>query len=72
MSIAERCVSAIKEVIPMQDLSTKEIEHRLGLDNVKPITLSAGDEKDTIEKGDCFRGWYEDELREFYAKTSCK
>jgi hypothetical protein len=46
--------------------TVKEIESYFGFDKVKPIVLSPADDKDEIKKGDCFKDWYEDELRRFY------
>lgn len=55
-------------VEPMQkkEPTIGEIEKALGFDKVTPIILTPSDAKQFEEKGDPFREWYEDELREFF------
>jgi hypothetical protein len=56
-----------KEEISMpKELSVEEIEKELGFDKVRPIYASPSDEKDMLEKGDCFKDWYEEELKAYY------
>jgi len=56
-----------KEEISMpKNFSVEEIEKELGFDKVRPISVSPSDEKDMLEKGDCFKDWYEEELRAYY------
>ena len=55
-----------EETAMPRELTIKEIEKELGFDKVKPIAASPSDEQDMLEKGDCFKDWYEEELRRFY------
>ena len=48
------------------ELSVEKMERAFNFHKVKPIIPSVSDEKDMIEKGDCFKDWYEEELRELY------
>ena len=48
------------------EISIKEIEKALGLDNVKPIQLTSSDANDMQDKKDDFKDWYEYELRQFF------
>lgn len=50
----------------MQKKSINEIAKELGLENTMPIALSKDDQEDVDAKGDTFRSWYEEEMREFY------
>ena len=62
-----------KEEIVMPDkLSIEEMEKRLGIDKskIRPILASPSDIKDLEEKGDSFREWYEEELRDFYEEEN--
>ncbi len=43
----------------------EEIEKEFGFDKVRPIIPSPSDEMDMLEKGDCFKEWYEEELRDY-------
>lgn len=43
------------------------IEQELGLDNIEPIPVLSQDvAEDMREKGDPFRDWYEEELRQLH------
>ncbi|MNH66517.1 hypothetical protein D3C73_185490 [compost metagenome] len=43
-----------------------EIEKCLDLDMIEPIKITSADSKDMENDMDYFKGWYEDELREFF------
>ncbi len=43
-------------------MSTKELEKLIGLDQIKPIQVSAGDETVIRAEGDVFSEWYREEL----------
>ena len=49
-------------------VSVQEMKRALGLDKIRPIPASPSTEKDLEEKGDPFKDWYEEELREAYSK----
>jgi 2-polyprenyl-6-methoxyphenol hydroxylase-like FAD-dependent oxidoreductase len=77
MSIALRIEASntrtLRKALPKQNgvttvdkKSVEEIEKELGLDKVRPISLSSDDERDVRIKGDCFAQWYEEESRELY------
>lgn len=51
-------------------IPTKDIESLLEFDKIQPIRITASDEQDTIEKGDYFGDWYEQELRSLYSRNS--
>ncbi len=44
----------------------KDIEKGLGIDQIKPITLTPSDSEDMNEKEQELRDWYEHELRKFF------
>lgn len=54
------------EPMPKKEPTIREIEKALGFDTVTPIILTFSDAKEFEEKGDPFKEWYEDELREFF------
>lgn len=44
----------------------RDIEKDLGIDQIKPITLTPSDSEDMNEKEQELRDWYEHELRKFF------
>lgn len=63
-----RAASKTGGVGTLRKKSVEEMERELGLDKVKSIELSAGDDRIAVEEGDCFADWYEEELRELYER----
>ncbi len=51
-----------------KNISIEDIESLLGFNNTKPIILTNADLKDTLEKDDEFKDWYEQELRGIYER----
>ncbi len=49
-------------------VSVQDMKRALGIDKIRPIPASPSTEKDLEEKGDPFKDWYEEELREAYTK----
>lgn len=47
----------------------EKMEKVLGLEKIKPITLTPSDLKQLEAKNDPFREWYEEELRALYKKN---
>ena len=63
--IASKSINTSKK---KETASVKEMEAYFEIDKTEPIKVSANDEKDVKEKGDCFKDWYQSELRELYAR----
>jgi len=73
---------AIMEAIPVEktpeakttqssspsSVSVQDMKKALGLDKIRPIPLRPSTQVDLEEKGDPFKDWYEEELREAYSK----
>ncbi|MGG0555270.1 hypothetical protein ABEY55_22070 [Priestia aryabhattai] len=63
-----RAASKNGGVVTLRKKSVEEMRKELGLDKIKPIELSANDDRVAIEEGDSFAEWYEEELRELYER----
>ncbi|ADU29352.1 hypothetical protein [Evansella cellulosilytica] len=61
-------IASAEGVNVMDKRDIRHIQEELGFNNTKPISLSPSDQKDVDDKGDCFRDWYEEELRELYER----
>lgn len=66
LNAIRRAASKTGGVVTLRKKSVEEMRKELGLDKIKPIELSANDDRVAVEEGDSFAKWYEEELRELY------
>ncbi len=59
-----------REECPVSEPTIEEMRKALGLDKCQPIRLTPSDAADFCSKGDPFREWYEEELRNLYRQLT--
>jgi hypothetical protein len=71
MAITQRALASRKKGASLMENgpTIAEMERRLGLDKIRPASISDGDEDDVKAKRAELREWYEKEVRDLYKRT---